>query len=71
MPFSWTVPFCIEQWFTGHSLGCALASLTYARMINEPHECGQSAIVRDAYLFAAPVVCDAESSNCECLALQN
>ncbi|KAI5123032.1 hypothetical protein M0805_007653 [Coniferiporia weirii] len=53
----------INVWITGHSLGCALASLFYARLINEPHECGASVVVRDVYLFAAPVVCDVLSAN--------
>ena len=53
------------QWVTGHSLGCALASLVYARLIMEleAYECGRDAVIRDAYLFAAPVVCDATSSS--------
>jgi len=46
----------INVWFTGHSLGCALASLVYARAIDHPSDLGDSPIViRDAYLFAAPV----------------
>ncbi|KAH8113125.1 alpha/beta-hydrolase [Phellopilus nigrolimitatus] len=53
----------INVWITGHSLGCALASLVYSRLINEPRECGEDTVIRDAYLFAAPVVCDVESAN--------
>jgi len=45
----------INVWFTGHSLGCSLASLAYARAISFPDELGPNVIVRDAYLFAAPV----------------
>jgi hypothetical protein len=37
-------------------VGCALASLVYARAIHHPSDLGDSPIViRDAYLFAAPV----------------
>ncbi|TDL17083.1 alpha/beta-hydrolase [Rickenella mellea] len=53
----------INLWTTGHSLGCAMASLTYARQINEVHEVGPDTVIRDAYLFAAPIVCDVESVN--------
>ncbi|KAF8588363.1 alpha/beta-hydrolase [Ramaria rubella] len=53
----------INVWTTGHSLGCALASLVYARQINEPRDLGRNIMVRDAYLFAAPILCDVESVN--------
>jgi len=53
------------QWSTGHSLGCALGSLVYARQINEPGDFGRSVVIRDAYLFAAPILCDIQSVNCE------
>jgi len=50
----------INVYFTGHSLGCALSTLAYAGMI------GDTALdprirIRDAYLFAAPIVCDMTS----------
>jgi len=48
----------VNVWFTGHSLGCAMASLAYSRAILKPEEFGKSVRIRDAYLFAAPVVCD-------------
>ncbi|EJD51199.1 alpha/beta-hydrolase [Auricularia subglabra TFB-10046 SS5] len=51
----------INVWTTGHSLGCSLASLVYARQINEPGDLGRGAVVRDAYLFAAPILCDSTS----------
>ncbi|EJD51153.1 alpha/beta-hydrolase [Auricularia subglabra TFB-10046 SS5] len=51
----------INVWTTGHSLGCALASLVYARQINEPGDFGRSVVIRDAYLFAAPILCDIHS----------
>ena len=47
--------------FTGHSLGCAMASLAYSRAILFPEDFGPSVRVRDAYIFAAPVVCDVVS----------
>ncbi|KAF8515774.1 Alpha/Beta hydrolase protein [Hysterangium stoloniferum] len=53
----------INVWTTGHSLGCALASLVYARQINEPRDLGHNVVVRDAYLFAAPILCDVDSVN--------
>jgi len=52
----------INIWITGHSLGCALASIAYSRMVNEIKEIGPNICVRDAYLFAAPVLCDVESA---------
>ncbi|KLO15955.1 alpha/beta-hydrolase [Schizopora paradoxa] len=52
----------INVWITGHSLGCALASVAYARMVNEARELGPNVRVRDAYLFAAPIVCDVDSA---------
>lgn len=53
----------VNVWTTGHSLGCSLASLVYARQIDEPTELSPSIVIRDAYLFAAPVVCDITSVN--------
>jgi len=51
----------VNVWFTGHSLGCAVASLAYSRAILKPEEFGKSVRIRDAYLFAAPMVCDVSS----------
>jgi len=51
----------VNVWFTGHSLGCAMASLAYARAILNPKDFGPTIRIRDAYLFAAPVVCDVVS----------
>ena len=51
----------INVWFTGHSLGTALASLVYARAVNEPHEFGEDVVLRDAYLFATPIIADVQS----------
>ncbi|KAF9511085.1 hypothetical protein BS47DRAFT_1347099, partial [Hydnum rufescens UP504] len=51
----------VNVWFTGHSLRCATASLIYARMLMKPEEIGDHAVLRDAYLFAAPIVCDSDS----------
>jgi hypothetical protein len=48
----------INVWFTGHSLGCALAGLGYTRSIH-PEEFDESRIrIRDAYIFAAPILGD-------------
>ena len=35
----------------------------YARQINEPRDLGKNVMVRDAYLFAAPILCDVDSVN--------
>ncbi|KAG9025556.1 hypothetical protein FRB95_010060 [Tulasnella sp. JGI-2019a] len=51
----------INIWFTGHSLGTALASLTYAKALMGGNDFGPHALLRDAYVFATPVVCDIKS----------
>ncbi|KAF8308286.1 alpha/beta-hydrolase [Clavulina sp. PMI_390] len=51
----------INIWFTGHSLGCATASLVYSRMLMRPKDLGEDAILRDAYMFAAPILTDRDS----------
>jgi len=51
----------INLFVTGHSLGCAMASLAYACLISEPFVLGSNVVIRDAYLFAAPIVCDPKS----------
>jgi len=38
-----------------------MASLAYACMISEPIALGDNVVIRDAYLFAAPIVCDPKS----------
>ena len=38
-----------------------MASLTYCRALTVPGDFGKYAVLRDAYLFAAPVVCDVPS----------
>jgi len=48
----------INVWFTGHSLGCALATLAYARSINSDDFANTPILIRDAYIFAAPVTMD-------------
>ncbi|EJD51196.1 hypothetical protein AURDEDRAFT_159605 [Auricularia subglabra TFB-10046 SS5] len=53
----------INVWTTGHSLGCSVASLVYARQINEPPDLSRSIVMRDGYIFAAPIVCDITSAN--------
>ncbi|KAF9515674.1 hypothetical protein BS47DRAFT_1445235 [Hydnum rufescens UP504] len=47
----------INVWFTG----CATAILIYSRMLMNPKEVGDNGILRDAYLFAAPIVADPQS----------
>jgi hypothetical protein len=49
----------INVWFTGHSLGCALATLAYTRIVSTPSDTvGYPIVIRDCYLFAAPVSAD-------------
>jgi hypothetical protein len=48
--------------FQGHSLGCATASIAYSKALCIDHELGDLVVVRDAYLFAAPITCDVQSS---------
>ncbi|KAF8315618.1 alpha/beta-hydrolase [Clavulina sp. PMI_390] len=53
----------INVWFTGHSLGCALATLAYARAISTPSDwAGYPIELRDCYIFAAPVSANRESA---------
>jgi predicted alpha/beta hydrolase family esterase len=52
----------INVYFTGHSLGCATASLAYARAVAKQNTDYKSNVrIRDAYLFAAPVIGDTKS----------
>ncbi|KZT37546.1 alpha/beta-hydrolase [Sistotremastrum suecicum HHB10207 ss-3] len=53
----------VNVWFTGHSLGCATATLAYSKAIVDDEGLGLKGrvVVRDAYLFAAPICCDVPS----------
>ncbi|KAG8931248.1 hypothetical protein FRC02_003022 [Tulasnella sp. 418] len=51
----------INVWMTGHSLGTAIASLAYARAVMGKNDFGKQVMVRDAYLFATPIICDVPS----------
>jgi hypothetical protein len=51
----------INVWVTGHSLGCATASLVYSRFLMRSKDIGKKSVLRDAYLFAAPIVADRPS----------
>ncbi|KAG8998841.1 hypothetical protein FRB93_013408 [Tulasnella sp. JGI-2019a] len=51
----------VNLFFTGHSLGTAIASLTYARAVSGKNDFGKKVVVRDAYLFATPIICDVPS----------
>lgn len=46
---------------TGHSLGTAVASLAYARAVSAKNDFGRKCVVRDAYLFATPIMTDVTS----------
>jgi hypothetical protein len=48
----------INVWFTGHSLGTAVATLAYSKALLSK-DIGSNALLRDAYLFATPVVVSA------------
>jgi hypothetical protein len=50
--------FCI----TGHSLGCAIGSLTYTKALLGLDGLDPRVQICDAYLFGAPVVCDMASA---------
>jgi len=47
----------VNVWMTGHSLGTAIASLAYAKALMS-NNLGEHAVLRDAYLFATPIICD-------------
>lgn len=52
----------INVYFTGHSLGCATASLAYARAVAKQSSDYKSNVrIRDAYMFAAPVIGDVKT----------
>ncbi|KAF8610123.1 alpha/beta-hydrolase [Ceratobasidium sp. AG-I] len=52
----------INVYFTGHSLGCATASLAYSRAVALQNADYRSNVrIRDAYLFAAPVIGDVKT----------
>ncbi|KAG8842661.1 hypothetical protein FRB96_004936 [Tulasnella sp. 330] len=51
----------INVWFTGHSLGCSLASIAYATALFNPKDFGPHALLRDAYCYATPITCDIKS----------
>ncbi|KEP50786.1 lipase [Rhizoctonia solani 123E] len=54
----------INVYFTGHSLGCATASLAYARAVTKQNTDFKSNVrIRDAYMFAAPVIGDVKTRN--------
>jgi hypothetical protein len=42
-------------WFTGHSLGTALATLAYVKALVSIKDLPDNVILRDAYLFATPL----------------
>lgn len=50
----------INVWITGHSLGAALASLFYARLLKSTNDLGPNCILRDGYMFGSPSVGDAD-----------
>jgi len=53
----------INVWFTGHSLGTAIASLAYSKSLIQQELLGENALLRDAYLFATPITTDIISRN--------
>ncbi|KIO27373.1 hypothetical protein M407DRAFT_23422 [Tulasnella calospora MUT 4182] len=48
----------INVWFTGHSLGTALATLAYSKALVSSKDLPDTVILRDAYLFATPITVD-------------
>ncbi|CAG8621556.1 2743_t:CDS:2 [Ambispora leptoticha] len=50
----------VNLWVTGHSLGAALSTLFYSRLLNSPADLGPNCILRDGYLFGTPAIGDAD-----------
>lgn len=50
----------VNLWITGHSLGAALASLLYARLLFSPKDLGPDLVLRQGYMFGTPRVADAQ-----------
>ncbi|KAG9297069.1 hypothetical protein G9A89_004935 [Geosiphon pyriformis] len=50
----------INLWVTGHSLGAALGTLFYSRLLRSPLDLGENCILRDGYLFGTPAIGDAD-----------
>ncbi|KAG8927417.1 hypothetical protein FRC01_007516 [Tulasnella sp. 417] len=48
----------INVWFTGHSLGTALATLAYSKALVSSEDLPDNVVLRDAYLFATPITAD-------------
>ncbi|CAG8616323.1 13615_t:CDS:2, partial [Ambispora gerdemannii] len=50
----------VNLWVTGHSLGAALSTLFYARLLNSPADLGPNCILRDGYMYGTPAIGDAD-----------
>ncbi|GAA5968429.1 hypothetical protein JCM11641_007633 [Rhodosporidiobolus odoratus] len=50
----------IPVWVAGHSLGSALASLCYARLLRSPQDLGPDLELRDCYSFGTPRLGDGD-----------
>ncbi|KAG9288953.1 hypothetical protein G9A89_019575 [Geosiphon pyriformis] len=50
----------INLWVTGHSLGAALGTLFYSRLLQSPSDLDENCILRDGYLFGTPAIGDAD-----------
>ncbi|KAI7904234.1 Alpha/Beta hydrolase protein [Cokeromyces recurvatus] len=48
----------VQIWVTGHSLGAALASLLFARLLKSPEDLGEHCQLRDAYVMGCPAIGD-------------
>ncbi|KAK4057505.1 hypothetical protein OIO90_001574 [Microbotryomycetes sp. JL221] len=46
--------FKVPLWVCGHSLGSAMASLFYNRLMHEPQDLGNNIVLRDAYVYGTP-----------------
>ena len=49
-----TSPRPIPLWVSGHSLGAAMASLVYFKLLESPDDLGPDVVLRDAYTFGTP-----------------
>ncbi|SGY77350.1 BQ5605_C005g03613 [Microbotryum silenes-dioicae] len=50
----------VPLFVTGHSLGSALASLLYTRLLRVPCDLGKGIVLRDCYLYGTPRLGDAQ-----------
>ncbi|CAG8469279.1 12538_t:CDS:2 [Funneliformis mosseae] len=50
----------VSVWITGHSLGGALATIFYSRLLKSPQSLNEHCIIRDGTTFASPSIGDSD-----------